>query len=279
MSQYIRMWNGSKKSPRIDGRATNDKANAFIWSGFQYYLRQPTDSFILFSPIKYWKYQHLVNKRFIGGYLFNKKWFHAKSVSAVCCILWSNEDDYDTDEINLPVWDIAYSDDGEMESRNLGFIMPVKKTHSLLSAFYDKRSAPTDEKGIVCGYSGEEQTAGRARLKGKAGEDIIGYLIAQAATFENPRMLTNLFRVGLYNGNGFHLRSDNYMEKLPLFATGKYPVESKWWENGTKYKSFDGGNAFIKDQAFLDDCLIFTCLSQYNKCRSFKGSDGRDYRN
>lgn len=32
-----------------------DLSNQFIWSGFEYYLRQSTDSYVLFSPIKYWK--------------------------------------------------------------------------------------------------------------------------------------------------------------------------------------------------------------------------------
>ena len=30
-----------------------DLSNMFIWSGYKYYLRQDTDSYILFSPIKY----------------------------------------------------------------------------------------------------------------------------------------------------------------------------------------------------------------------------------
>ena len=45
-------------------------------------------------------------------------------------------------------------------------------------------------------------------------------------------MLSNLFRTAIYNGNGFYLRSDNFLEKLPLFAAGKYPIEEKWYENG-----------------------------------------------
>ena len=37
----------------IKGVATNELSNAFIWSAFKYYLRQPTDAYIVFSPIKY----------------------------------------------------------------------------------------------------------------------------------------------------------------------------------------------------------------------------------
>jgi len=60
----------------ISGSALNDLGNAFIWSGFKYYLRQSTDSYIVYSPVKYWKAQHLISKKFINGFAFNRKHFH-----------------------------------------------------------------------------------------------------------------------------------------------------------------------------------------------------------
>src|SRR5699024_5672263 len=36
-----------------------DLTNLFIWSAFKYYLRQPTDSYVVFSPSKYFKSQGL----------------------------------------------------------------------------------------------------------------------------------------------------------------------------------------------------------------------------
>ena len=47
-------------------------SNLFIWSGFHYYLKQETDAYILFSPVKYWKNIGLTNKVFGGGFLFKK---------------------------------------------------------------------------------------------------------------------------------------------------------------------------------------------------------------
>lgn len=58
---------------QLKGTVTNDLGNAFIWSGFEYYLRQPTDSYVVYSPVKYWKAQHLVNKKFIAGFGFNRR--------------------------------------------------------------------------------------------------------------------------------------------------------------------------------------------------------------
>ena len=56
----------------VKGAVLNDLGNSFIWSGFKYYLRQDTDSYIVYSLVKYWKAQHLISKRFIDGYEFLK---------------------------------------------------------------------------------------------------------------------------------------------------------------------------------------------------------------
>ena len=45
------------------------------------------------------------------------------------------------------------------------------------------------------------------------------------------------------------------------------------------FTTSDGGNKYTEDKEFLKYCLIYTCLSNQNKCLSFKGSDNRDYQN
>jgi hypothetical protein len=75
--------------------------------------------------------------------------------------------------------------------------------------------------------------------------------------------------------------SSNYLEFCPLFAAKEYPCD-EFYEKGESciwYTTSDGGNAYIKDKVFLKSCLIYTCLSNQNKCLSFNGSDGRYYRN
>lgn len=257
----------------VKGVASNDFTNAFIWSGFKYYLRQDTDSYIVFSPMKYWKLHHLVNKKSVDGFVFNRKHFHA-SPSAVGCVFFENVDTVEQ-EMNLTIYDI----------NNVQDIVKVdtfvlKKTNSLPSALYDKRLFPDDvESTVVCGFDGTEDSTKKVSLKPIYNDNILGYLIATGATFENPRLTLNMMRVPIYNGHGFYLRKDNYMEKLPLFAAGKFPVEDNWYWNGMIYKSTDKGDSFKADKVFLKSCLIFACLTYYNKCLSFTGSDGRYYRN
>lgn len=257
----------------IKGVASNDFTNAFIWSGFKYYLRQNTDSYIVFSPMKYWKLHHLINKKSVDGFIFNRKHFHA-SPSAIGCVFFENIDAVEQ-EMNLTIYDIDNTD----KLSKLG-IFTLKKTNSLPSALYDKRSFSNDiESNVVCGFDGTEDSTKRISLKPIYNDNIMAYLIATGATFENPRLTLNMMRVPIYNGHGFYLRTDNYMEKLPLFVAGKFPIEDNWYWNGMIYKSTDKGDLFKTDKKFLKSCLLFSGLSYYNKCLSFNGSDGRYYRN
>ena len=68
----------------VRGVITRDMTNQFILSGFKYYLTKPEDSYIVFSPIKYWKANHIIDKQFVKGYILNRKYFHTSSSAGVC---------------------------------------------------------------------------------------------------------------------------------------------------------------------------------------------------
>ena len=87
-----------------------------------------------------------------------------------------------------------------------------------------------------------------------------------------------LTRTTHYGIRGFYLRSDNYMVKLPLFVSKLIPLDN-WYEKDIYATTSDGGDAYTRDNDFLKSCLIYTCLSNQNKCLSFTGSDGRYYKN
>ena len=74
------------------------------------------------------------------------------------------------------------------------------------------------------------------------------------------------------------MRTDNYILQLPLFVAKEY-LQDKWYNRDIYFTTADGGDKYTKDKDFLKYCLIYTCLSNQNKCLSFKGSDGRDYQN
>lgn len=139
----------------IKGTALNDLGNVFIWSAFKYYLRQPTDSYIVYSPVKYWKAQHLISKKILAGYAFNRKHFHTNIAATIMVALWSNEDDKKLNTFNIKAYDIN-SDNNLVYSANLA----VKKIYSPYSnCYFDKRTFPDDivGDGILCSKDGTER--------------------------------------------------------------------------------------------------------------------------
>lgn len=268
------------------GVATNDLANVFIWSAFKYYLRQPTDSYIVFSPIKYWKAQNLISKKALGGYLFNRKHFHTKTNAAISCILWSNEE-ADDDKITLRAIDIDAS--GELVDE--GDVEGYKVYRTILDSVspLNKRYATGDTlDGVVCELNGSEMSDGNknARVQNSFSENIVGYIVANSFTFDSPRLKSSLTVAGRYDGNGFFLRKELFMSLLPMLAAGKYTDNNNNW----KIMSFVMKSGDQMDRYMLDSkagkliewqhkVLLWACLTNQTKMRSFIGSDGRVYRN
>lgn len=245
-------------------------SNLFIWSGFHYYLRQDTDSYILFSPIKYWKNVGLANKKFGGGYLFNRKHFHATESSIGCC-LWENIP-IKENTITVEAFDIK---DGILVHNKR---ITLKKSYRTFLDYYDKRTFPTDEKTKVwVAREGTELNNPKADIPAIWNDNIIGNLGAPAFALDAKNRY--LVRGSYYHhGCVFILRKDNYKIKLPLWVAKCFPQDN-WYEKDVYNTTSDGGNAYTHDELFLKRCLLYTVLSNQNKCLSFTGSDGRYYRN
>lgn len=265
----------------VKGTVSNELGNAFIWSAFKYYLRQPTDSYVVYSPCKYWKAQHLVNKKFIDGFAFNRRHFHTKIDACIACVLWANVDDNKTEEFCLHGIDLA-KDNSFVVSEKLA----IKKIHTLYSERYnDNRKFEGDTDGITLGLDGLE-SENEPRIKSVFNSNMLGYMIVGSSGFDKPDLESSLLVAGCYRGNGFFVRKDNYLEKLPMFAASRYITYNRaWTERSRIMKSADGADRFFKDvqngklSQFLLKCLLFTVFETQNHFRSFKGSDGRFYRN
>lgn len=253
----------------VKGVATNELANQFIWSGFRYYLRQSTDSYIVFSPIKYWKQYDFCKAKAAKSFLFNRLHFHA-TASSVSCILWFNEPS-DSEYIEADAYDIM---DGKVS-----FIKAValRKCHCPASRNYSKIAFSDDDiSNLWCAKDGAEAVGKKVRVKSYRNDSVIGYL--EADSFQIAPHVRNVTIGCLYNGNGCYLIRDQYKNVLPLWVAKMVPLD-RWYEKDIYATTADGGNAYAKDNGFLKSCLIYTCLSNQNKCLSFTGSDGRYYRN
>lgn len=267
----------------IKGTASNDLGNAFIWSAFKYYLRQPTDSYIVYSPVKYWKAQHLINKKFLKGFAFNRRHFHTNIDACIMVALWSNEDNVELTSFILQAYNI------EQEKLKNDGVLKIEKIFTNYSkTYYDGRKLDDDlDNGILTGLDGLEANAFvKKRISPLFNDNLLGYLVADGAGFDNPDLHSSLLVAGRYNGNGFFLRKDNFMEKLPMFAASRYITYNRFWtERARIMKSADGSGEYLqavkdgKISAMLQKILLFTCLETQNHMRSFSGSDGRFYRN
>ena len=243
-----------------------DFANRFIWSGFEYYLRNSGDSFVLFSPVKYFKSLGIINHseyRFIKGFLFNRKHFHA-TPSSVGCILWSFDENNTFDGFNLEINDIEND-----ELKTLG-IIEIKPVNTTLSSS-NSRYIGQNETNIACDSRGEQVTGKKLETKIYVDDDVIGYFCPVSASYD-------MGRLPYFNGRGNYILKTNYMDICVLFSAKMYPFD-KWYEKGSVFITFDGGYKFKKDKSFIKSCLIYTCLSNKNKCLSFDGLDGHFYRN
>ena len=92
-------------------------------------------------------------------------------------------------------------------------------------------------------------------------------------------------RLPIYRGHGFYLRSDNFFEKLPLFASASFPYSNAWYLTDVYSKTSDGqcksdcniknidGTKHMKyqhDIKFLYQCLLWTSLSPMAHLRTLK---------
>lgn len=284
-SEWKQYFAFTEMKKEVKGSALNDLGNVFIWSAFHYYLRQPTDSYIVYSPVKYWKAQHLIHKKFLGGFAFNRKHFHTNIAAAIMVALWSNEDDTELDNFNISAYDIS-------SKNKLKYVgkLPIKKIHSQYSErYFDKRTFSDDIKndGILCSKDGTERIERKkGYLKPIWNSNIIGYMGVYSSGFDNPDNMASLLIAGRYDGHGFYLRDDNYLEKLPMFAASRYITYCRaWTERSRIMKSGDGAEKYYKDlkkgklDEYLLKCILFTVLEPQNHMREFIGSDKRHYKN
>lgn len=289
-SVWKNSWVVNEMRKNVSGTPLNDLGNVFIWSAFKFYLRQDTDSYIVYSPVKYWKVQKLIDKKFMGGFAFNRKHFHTNIDACVSCIYWSNENDNIT-ELYLDSYDIVITPQNNTKVEKLVGCgnLAVKRIYEKYSAkYYDKRKfSLSSEDGILLGKDGKECGSGKKiSLKPLYADDMCGYMVCHSSGFDNPDNMSSFLVAGRFDGHGFYIHKDNYLEKLPMFAASRYVTYNRrWTERARIMKSADGYVQYGKDVAsgrctpFLLKCLLFTVLETQNHCREFVGSDGRTYRN
>lgn len=243
-----------------------DFANRFIWSAYKYYLIKTNDSYIVFSPVKYFKSLGIIQddeKKFVKGYIFNRKWFHA-TPSGISCVLWSNSKTVES-KFMFDVIDI----DESQKLRKMNYI-EVKKVNEYFNNYQEKYKGIRSCE-LACNSSGYEEINKKIETISYDEDNVIAYFCLVSASFD-------LGRLAYFNGRGFYLTKDNFFKKLPLFCAKKYP-QNIWYEKDVVYVCADKGDEYTKDINLLKYSLIYTCLSVMNHCLSFTASNNKVYLN
>lgn len=218
------------KQTDIKGRGKTDLANQFIWSAFNLY---DCDHYIVFSPIKYWKSQYIIDEKFIEGFIANRKYFHAGE-AGISVIHWENmHGNITNEELELEAYDIENNFLIKKDNKI------VKKIHNKIN---DIDFVSQTKKEYICESATKSGTP--------------NYLNG---------MLTN-YKVDK-NAHVVKMGIDNIRQAIPLFVANCYTCKD-FTETEIIMKSGDGGLAYMQDEQFLNDCFIWAGLSDVNKCES-----------
>ena len=216
-----------KESGKLKNRALVDFANKFIWSGFEYFF----DYYVVYAPIKYWKNQNVVDKKFLEGSIANRADFHATE-GGISIISWKNED-----------------------TVNEHITLQARVGNEIKDVIINKLHQTPD---TLFTYKKQDD-----------GEDIWYELTSGTPDFKHGYIGNQRNIAHQKSGIGGFINVDdpNFKNILPLFVANCYTCKD-FTEKEIIMKSGDKGTLYQEDKEFLEDCFLWCCLTDRNKCIS-----------
>ena len=216
-----------KESGKLKNRALVDFANKFIWSGFEYFF----DYYVVYAPIKYWKNQNVVDKKFLEGSIANRADFHATE-GGISIISWKNED-----------------------TINEHITLQARVGNEIKDVIINKLHQTPD---TLFTYKKQDD-----------GEDIWYELTSGTPDFKHGYIGNQRNIAHQKSGIGGFINVDdpNFKNILPLFVANCYTCKD-FTEKEIIMKSGDKGTLYQEDREFLEDCFLWCCLTDRNKCIS-----------
>lgn len=222
-----------KQTSWVKKQMNNNKCGAAsndLANQFIWSMKKYADEYIVFAPIKYWKSQHLFDGKFNEGYLCNREYFNAAPNSKLAKA-----------GISLISWTIGKKENNclNMES-DLGD-RKIKKIKVGISQV----KIPQSNGKMICGihsYSGTPDF--------KHGE------------------LANIIKPSWHSKLNW-LDKTTLLQALPLWVANCYRPKD-YTEKEVIMKSGDGGTKYLRSKNFLNDCFVYSCLTNSNKCISNK---------
>lgn len=206
--------------------ANRDLANMSIWKAFNVIK---TDYYILYSPIKYWKSQHIIDKTFIKGHCCNREYFNA-SAGCITLTLWENRDK-ENSRLN-------FTNDF---NQNTGTTVITKQFKNPVELLKDSRQEPF----------------------------VYLFNLSNIPKSDNGKLVNNIEAYAKYSKTqkAYKLGEDNILQQLPLWVANCYECKN-YTEIDVIMKSADGGIEYQNDTEFLRKCFIWSCLTNKSNCIS-----------
>ena len=216
-----------KESGKLKNRALVDFANKFIWSGFEYFF----DYYVVYAPIKYWKNQNVVDKKFLEGSIANRADFHATE-GGISIISWKNEN-----------------------TVNEHITLQARIGNEIKDVIINKLHQTPD---TLFTYKKQDD-----------GEDIWYELTSGTPDFKHGYIGNQRNIAHQKSGIGGFINVDdpNFKNILPLFVANCYTCKD-FTEKEIIMKSGDKGILYQEDREFIEDCFLWCCLTDRNKCIS-----------
>ena len=216
-----------KESGKLKNRALVDFANKFIWSGFEYFF----DYYVVYAPIKYWKNQNVVDKKFLEGSIANRADFHATE-GGISIISWKNEN-----------------------TVNEHITLQARIGNEIKNVIINKLHQTPD---TLFTYKKQDD-----------GEDIWYELTSGTPDFKHGYIGNQRNIAHQKSGIGGFINVDdpNFKNILPLFVANCYTCKD-FTEKEIIMKSGDKGILYQEDREFIEDCFLWCCLTDRNKCIS-----------
>lgn len=246
-------WLTERMKKEVRGRATSDLANKFIWSAFELHK---CDYYVVYAPVKYWKSQHIIDKRLITGFIANRAKFGA-SEGGISVIAWRNEDTQN-EELHLENATVR-----KIHTPINQLIPPYRKERRGDVAYEAAQGTPDRKNGWLTNDPSHRKLrdgrGGYADIMAEM-ESTSGFPAYNNGVLGNRPHPTKTARHD-------DITPHNILHILPLFVANCYKPKD-YTEMGVLMKSGDGGLAYQSDAQFLLDCLVWTALSFESRCMS-----------
>lgn len=226
------------KDNKIKGAMKNELSIKFIWSAWKIF--EPNE-YILFSPIKYWKTYHLIDKFVYSGFITNKKDYNANYDAGLPVINWSNIDHSQ---------EILELENGE-----------IKKIHHSIKTLIDKKKY-TNSFAKMFIMAGDLRPIGTSLDNGKQIINDTPCLLNETNVLEQ----LPLWVAAKYEPSKEKLELNIIMKSgdgLSLYKNDKIFLQKSFiWSCLTnKNKCISNNDGFSNEMAFLQDSICDNILN------------------